>query len=252
MRKLRNKRSDCRKVLWYLVGYGIWINGTVPILCALAEIQWNSAFNMPLSGYYMFVILGYLLSTTEVPPPKKWRIGIYITGICCALIHYSGVYFLSMRDGEKNTLLFDYGQFHSFGLAIAVFVFFKSIKWNKIFSESIQNIISRIADSMKSTFNSAKFRENPIEFIKLWGEVGFKHLDTYIDAFSRITIGFWYPDMNYRDEGAFHPYWEWLSIGQNDPTPFIDYTLVKREPVKGFRWHEKFNYTLTMTTGIRK
>ena len=71
-----------------------------------------------------------------------------------------------MRDGEKNTLLFDYGQFHSFGLAIAVFVFFKSIKWNKIFSESIQNIISRIADSMKSTFNSAKFRENPIEFIK--------------------------------------------------------------------------------------
>lgn len=127
-----------------IVGYGIWINGMVPSLCALAGIQWNSAFNMPLSGYYMFVILGYLLSTTEVPPPK-WRIGIYITGICCALIRYSGVYFLSMRDGEKDTLLFDYGQFHSFGLAIAVFVFFRSIKWNKIFSESIQNIISRIA-----------------------------------------------------------------------------------------------------------
>lgn len=136
-------KDEYRKVLWYVVIYGIIVNGTIPVLCAMTGLQWNGAFNMPLGDYYIFVILGYLLSTTEIP--KKWRIGIYITGICCALIRYGGVYLLSMRDGAKNTLLFGYGQFHSFGLAVTVFVLFKYIKWDRIFSAGMKKLISQIA-----------------------------------------------------------------------------------------------------------
>ena len=187
----RFANKDCRKVLWYLVGYGIVINGTLPILCVLAGIQWNSSFNMPLGEYYAFVILGYLLSTTEIP--KKWRTGIYITGICCALIRYSGVYFLSMRDGAKNTLLFGYGQFHSYGLAIAVFVLFKSIKWERIFSESVQKIISRIAGCslgvylihkqiMQFELDMLHFQENQL----VWRTAGI--LLTYVICLSIVLV----------------------------------------------------------------
>lgn len=136
-------KTEYRRVLWYLVGYGIIVNGTIPLICTLLNIQWNGAFSMPLGDYYIFVILGYLLSTAEIP--KKWRIWIYITGICCALIRYSGIYSLSMRDGAKNTLLFSYGQFHSYGLAIAVFVLFKYIKWDKLFGIRAQKILAQIA-----------------------------------------------------------------------------------------------------------
>ena len=136
-------KDGYRKVLWYVVIYGIIVNGTIPVLCTITGIQWNWSFNMPLGDYYIFVILGYLLSTTEIS--KKWRVGIYITGICCALLRYSGVYLLSMRDGAKNTLFFGYGQFHSFGLAIAVFVLFKYMKWDRIFSAGVQKMISQIA-----------------------------------------------------------------------------------------------------------
>lgn len=101
------------------------------------------------------------------------------------------------------------------------------------------------ADGMKNTFNRTKFKENPCEFIKLWVKVGIEHPVTYIDAFARITIGFWYPDMNYRDENAAHPYWEWLSTGQNDPTRFEGYILLDRKPMKLFEWLSKLNYSLT-------
>lgn len=102
-----------------------------------------------------------------------------------------------------------------------------------------------IADCMKNTFNSTKFKENPAEFIRLWVQVGIEHPVTYIDAFARITIGLWYPDMNYRDESAAHPYWEWLSTGQDDPARFEGYILLERKPVKLFEWLSKLNYSLT-------
>lgn len=65
-----------------------------------------------------------------------------------------------------------------------------------------------ISDNIKATFNTAKFKESPMNFIKLWVKVGIKSPRAYIDAWARLSIGLWYPDMNYPDNGAFHTYWE--------------------------------------------
>lgn len=101
-----------------------------------------------------------------------------------------------------------------------------------------------ISDSMKNTFNTNKFKANPTEFLNLWIKVGIQHPITYIDAAARITIGLWYPDMNYNDEKAYHPYCEWKSTGQDNPEAFEGYPLVKRNPIKGFGWLEQINNKL--------
>ena len=72
-----------------------------------------------------------------------------------------------------------------------------------------------ISDNVKNNFNSEYFKENPINFFKLWINVGKIAPKTYIKAFTRLTIGLWYPDMNYRDKQAYHPYWEYLSLRRN-------------------------------------
>lgn len=135
--------SKYKKILWYAISWSIIANGTMPILIDLFKLPYNTAFESPFSGYYVFVILGYLLSTTEIK--KEVRKLIYCLGIACAVIRYVGIYYLSMRDGVKNTLLFDYGQFHSFFLAMAIFVFVKYVKWDHIINPKIQRGITRFA-----------------------------------------------------------------------------------------------------------
>ena len=117
-----------RKILWYIVGYSLVVDATLPLICSLIDIQWNGAISSPLNGYIIFIILGYLLSTEEIG--RKYRRVIYAAGIAGALIRYAGIYILSMRDGAMNGTFFSYVQIHSFALAAAVFIFFKYVNSN--------------------------------------------------------------------------------------------------------------------------
>lgn len=119
-----------RKVLWYIVICSIVLNATMPLLCTLVGIEWNTNISIPVNGYTIFAILGYLLSTEEIN--KKNRIIIYAGGIASLIVRYSGIYILSTRDGEKNPLFFNYIHIYSYALACAVFVLFKYMKWEKI------------------------------------------------------------------------------------------------------------------------
>lgn len=100
----------------------------------------------------------------------------------------------------------------------------------------IYSVNSGISDYMKSTLDTKRLKENPIEFAKLWLKVGVKCPGTYIDAFCRLTIGLWYPDMNYRDPLAYHPYWEYWSTGEWNGYGSKEFIQMKQEPVKGFEW----------------
>lgn len=110
--------------------------------------------------------------------------------------------------------------------------------------------IEAISDGMKNTFQSDLFKDNPKEFIGLWLKVGKEHPITYIDAFARITIGWWYPDMNYRDSKAYHPYWEYDSTGQDGR--FQDYILVQRKPVAGLKKLTSFLEKLSYDNSYQK
>ena len=101
-----------------------------------------------------------------------------------------------------------------------------------------------ISDAMKNSFNSKLFKENPSRFIKLWFQLGLKEPVSYIDAFGRLTIGLWYPDMNYRDPDAYHPYWEYNSTEKSNQFD-IHWVIVKRETPKFMKWLSNYYSNLT-------
>lgn len=103
-----------------------------------------------------------------------------------------------------------------------------------------------ISDSMKNTFNVPKFKRNPIQFIKLWATVGIKKPMSYIDAFTRLSIGLWYPDMNYSDPEAFHVYWEYKSsVGDQ-------FYLVGRHTPRSMKWLANIYYRLTYSNSYQR
>lgn len=85
-----------------------------------------------------------------------------------------------------------------------------------------------IADPMKNTFNAQLYRQDPSAFWKLWARTGAAYPETYIDAFLRLTLGWWYPDAHFRDPASYHPYYEyrntyrenseWLILDRTTPT----------------------------------
>jgi len=81
--------------------------------------------------YIIFLILGYLLHTTEIS--KKYRIIIYLLAIGSLLLRYTYTYFMSTSNGVLNRDLFSYTGFYSVFLATAVFLLFKKLPLNKIF-----------------------------------------------------------------------------------------------------------------------
>ena len=73
-----------------------------------------------------------------------------------------------------------------------------------------------ISDDLKMHFNLEKFKENPLSFISLWVETGLRCPVNYVDAFCRLNVAAWYPDMYANDPGAYHPYFQLHSMPPED------------------------------------
>jgi len=105
-----------------------------------------------------------------------------------------------------------------------------------------------LADYFKEEFNSNRFKDNPLEFVKLWGSIGLKVPMAYIDAFARLSIGLWYPDMNYRDPEAYHPYWEYENTPQNQE----EWIVLERSTPQCMQWLADFYYDLSYNNTYQK
>ncbi len=102
-----------------------------------------------------------------------------------------------------------------------------------------------IADQFKGSLDTDRLKKDPMEFIGLWAKVGLKCPTAYVDAFARVTVGYWYPDMNYRDPKAYHPYWEYSPTKSSAVVDESKYLLLKQTPVKGFEGLHDRLYDLT-------
>ena len=133
-----------RKTLWYIAIVSAIFN-SAPGLLNIIGISWNDNFKFNIAGgYLMYVVFGYLLSTQEIK--KRWRIIIYILGICAILIKYIGTVYYSTKLGVINKFFWDYPLFVCLFIAVAVFVFIKSVNYNNIKNNvKITNIISKIS-----------------------------------------------------------------------------------------------------------
>lgn len=96
-------------------------------------IQFNGALQFPLlSGYLMNPVLGYLLSRTQLT--KRQRITIYALGIFGLVLRYVSTAVLSFRAGSVVETFWGYTNFPGVLLSVAVFVFAKQVRWERVFS----------------------------------------------------------------------------------------------------------------------
>ena len=93
-----------------------------------------------------------------------------------------------------------------------------------------------ISDPVKDGFNEEAFSERTKNFFYLWVKLGLQYPTDYIDAFLVLTLGNWYPDMNYPN---IHPYmetevkdmWGQLPMYRDSKLPWLEkiYTVFRTE-----------------------
>lgn len=199
-------------------------------------------------GKYLFLILVPLLIVTF------WEYRKRIACICCGVLIMFSVY-----SGPVTTMLRGIPATNGIKEMMSVpCVQLSRAMWeqeNDLTEEEkilireyvpgyeIYQWVPGISDEMKRDFNQDRFKENPKEFIKLWVSVGCKAPMSYIDAWARLSIGLWYPDMNYNDYAAVHPYWEY----DNTSIEFREqgYTVVERTVPVSLKWLNQWFTKLT-------
>ena len=139
--------KDNRDILWYVVILSFITTSCLPLLFYSLGLKYNSTLQFPMNtaGYLLFVILGYLISTTELN--KTQRVTIYLLGIASAFLRYSLTYKFSLSDGKLNKILFSYTQFHSVFLALAIFVF---IQYSMKYVEEKLHISKKIQTTIRT------------------------------------------------------------------------------------------------------
>ena len=141
------EKQEYRGMLKAIVIFIFIFAGVINPICIIFNVGLPTIFVYCLShsSYIMFLILGYLLSTSDLS--KKDRIIIYVLGILSAVIRYWYTYFYSTKEGVLNRDLFDYCSAVSVLLAVAVFVLIKNINWDSILKKLhiSNNVIAQIS-----------------------------------------------------------------------------------------------------------
>lgn len=121
------------RVLWYAVGAAFVFNSVLPVVLPVAGIQYNSDLGFPaLGGYLMYPVLGYLLSRSDFSAGQR-RL-IYALGAFGLAFRYATTVADSWAAGVTVGTFWGYLYFPCVLLSVAVFVLFKQIRWEKLFS----------------------------------------------------------------------------------------------------------------------
>lgn len=120
------------KIYCYTVAIGVITVSLLPLVCQLSGISYNTNLTLPLigNGYIMFMLIGYVLSETELSP--KIRVVIYLLGLTGLLLHAVGTAAFSYEAGSIDSTFKGYTNIPSVLYATAVFVFFKYLPNGKV------------------------------------------------------------------------------------------------------------------------
>lgn len=139
-----------RKTLWLIVLLFFIFNGFIPNICKLIGIHWYSGFGVPLNGYVVYAILGYLLSTSNSKffLNSKNMIILSLFALVGVLYRYISTFVLSKGGGIVDKTTWGYSSWHCMLLAVFVFLFIKNLKFFRRISERprICNIIVKISN----------------------------------------------------------------------------------------------------------
>lgn len=128
--------ADHKNVLWYMAALSFALTSALPFLLSPLGIQWPGSITLPAcGGMLMFVILGFLLSETNVR--RNYRYLAYALGAFAICFRFIYTYVSSTNIGTVDRAFFNYQAWPSVLLATAVFLWFKELdtsrysKWAK-------------------------------------------------------------------------------------------------------------------------
>ena len=138
-------KEEYKKTLWLTVGLYFVFNAILPNIAPLMKIKLYDSFKVPLNGYIIYVLLGYLLAETSIENKKKTF--IYLGAIVGLFYRYVSTFILSKEAGQVIKTTWGYGSWHCILLTISIFIFVKDLKINNKIgdNEKFQRIISKIA-----------------------------------------------------------------------------------------------------------
>jgi surface polysaccharide O-acyltransferase-like enzyme len=165
--------SEYKKYLWYIVGLGFVSIFLLPHILPLIGITWNTYWEFPLAGggLILYPILGYLLSKQDFT--KFQRLSIYALGILGASLTIIPTLVLSHMEGQLIMVFWGYTTFGHCLVGIAVFVFFKQVRWDQFFSsEKTRNVLVKLSSASFGVYLIHIFIIYYVQFLPIIGHYG--------------------------------------------------------------------------------
>ncbi len=137
--------AERKKACQYYIVYSFLMSSLFPPLCTILGIQFNNNLFCGLNGaggMLMFAIIGYYLTHYEIRHSKI----LFAAGAVVIVIRYMLNYNLALEQGSMDHTYSNYNDFYSVLLAVAVFIFFVQIDFERIpFFSQHQGLIRRIS-----------------------------------------------------------------------------------------------------------
>lgn len=112
------------KVCSYASVVGTLFLGLLPLVCSLLHLTYPDSLTPPvISGYVVFIFIGYYLSHGEILPGMRKL--IYFLGAAGLALHYFGTIFTTAPDGAISMTFKGYYNLPSILYSVAVFTFFR-------------------------------------------------------------------------------------------------------------------------------
>lgn len=120
-----------RWVLWYMVAVGLAFNIVLPFACAITGTPYGGSAAIPIvGGFIIYILLGYLLKDLKLS--KRMRMVIYLLGFSGFAFRFLHTLLASYSEGALITTSWGVTNLPSFLEAIAVFVLFEQINWDRL------------------------------------------------------------------------------------------------------------------------
>lgn len=129
-----------KKILYYILMIAAGYSCVLAYLPDHFQIYYNAALFSPLAnGFVGYIVLGWLLSKENIG--KKMRRLIYGIGVFCFGLMFVYTLLQSGRDGTFSYTFFDSSGLTAYGMAAAVFVWFRYHDWSFLEKEKIRRTI---------------------------------------------------------------------------------------------------------------
>ena len=218
-------------------------------------------------GVYVF-LLGSVISFLLL---KNQRVHFGKIFVACLALYaiYSGVLFGLFEVKNNKT----YSLHEALGVNIIQLSRVGVYRANELTQEELQAIKNYLpdfrayesktargsSDPVKGTFRADLVAQDPKKFFELWLTLGKQYPIDYVNAFGRLTVGEWYPNLNFRKYYGGQPYFQYKSfklsadgkdiifvngLNPNEEIAFVKADafpiMIKNSPLKGFTWLDKF------------